>query len=49
MPGIMNEEADHASRKQYAFETEWKLNEPVFRKIEQRWGPFEFDLFATLM
>ena len=46
LPGILNTEADKASRKEYACETEWQLNPDVFHAIERKFGPFQIDLFA---
>ena len=47
VPGILNVEADTASRKQYAYEGEWQLDPNVFKAIDEQFGPVEIDLFAT--
>ena len=47
VPGVLNVEADSASRKDYALDSEWKLNVTVFQKIDRQFGPVEIDLFAT--
>lgn len=47
IPGVQNVEADLASRTQYAVETEWSLNQAVFEQVEEQFGPFDIDLFAS--
>ena len=47
VPGVLNVEADTASRKDYALDSEWKLNPMIFHKINNLFGPVEIDLFAT--
>ena len=44
--GTDNVEADFLSRH-FADNTEWSLNEGRFAKINDLWGPFEIDLFAS--
>ena len=47
LPGSKNTEADKASRKDYALEGEWQLDPKVFKVINDQFGPFQIDLFAT--
>ena len=47
IPGVLNQSADKASRKQYESETEWQLNREIFHQIEEILGPFDLDLFAS--
>ena len=47
VPGVNNTEADRASRRQHATETEWKLAPMVYEQLNQKFGPFEIDLFAS--
>ena len=45
VPGVDNI-ADHGSRK-HGLETEWCLKQSEFIKIENKYGPFDIDLFAS--
>ena len=47
IPGHLNVEADAESRDESQEHKEWMLNPKVFEKIQNLWGPFEIDLFAT--
>ena len=47
IPGVNNVIADAESRKLTQGETEWKLNPTIFKKINDKLGPFEVDLFAS--
>ena len=47
LPGVMNKMADTASRKAYAHDSEWKLNDQIFQILDKKYGPFDVDLFAT--
>ena len=47
VPGVANVAADTASRKKYEHEGEWKLNEKIFKMIEDKVGQFQIDLFAS--
>jgi len=47
IPGVENIEADRASRKQYATETEWQLDPTVFNSVSKVFGPWDIDLFAS--
>ena len=47
IPGMQNVKADAASRKAYATDKEWKLDDKVFWDINQHFGPFSVDLFAS--
>ena len=42
----MNMEADSESRV-FSTSTEWSLHPEVFDHINEMWGPFEIDLFAS--
>ena len=46
IPGSTNVGADIESR-QINSSTEWSLNLDVFADLDQMWGPFEMDLFAS--
>ena len=46
IPGVDNVEADKESRKENTF-SEWSLKDEVFRQLENRFGPFHVDMFAT--
>lgn len=46
LPGKDNTEADTASRH-FNENIEWMLRKDIFLDIEQCWGPFEIDLFAS--
>ena len=46
LPGLMNSEADHASRN-FNTHTEWKLNPEIFQRITTRYYTPEVDLFAS--
>ena len=46
IPGSMNMEADSESRV-FSTSTEWSLHPEVFDHINEMWGPFEIDLFAS--
>ncbi len=46
VPGATNIEADALSRK-FNDDLEWSLNIEVFLSIEQIYGPFDIDLFAS--
>ena len=47
IPGVENVEADRASRSIYDLESEWQLNQEIFQILDERWGPFDMDLFAS--
>ena len=47
LPGVFNVQSDMTSRKQYAFEMEWRLDTTIFQCIDRQFGPFQVDLFAT--
>ena len=47
IPGVENIEADRASRKQFATETEWMLDPAVFIRVSDLFGPWDIDLFAS--
>ena len=44
--GKMNERADRLSRVQRD-RSDWMLNRKIFQRINQKWGPFTMDMFAT--
>ena len=46
IPGSENIEADKESRA-LRDSTEWSLSQEVFNAIQERWGPFDIDLFAS--
>ena len=46
IPGKLNVRADQLSRVKRD-RTDWMLNRREFRALEQRWGPFTLDAFAT--
>lgn len=46
IPSIKNVEADRASRNTN-IDTEWELAQTAFKQIEQEFGPFTVDLFAS--
>ena len=46
IPGKDNVRADRLSRIQRD-RTDWMLNRRAFQRLEQRWGPFTIDAFAT--
>jgi len=46
IPSKENIEADYASRI-VNIDTEWELNDIVFREIAKQFGPFSIDLFAS--
>jgi hypothetical protein len=46
IPGVRNVIADKESRAQ-GDRWDWKLNPEIFNKIQQIWGPFQADLFAS--
>ena len=46
IPGKLNVRADQLSRVKRD-RTDWMLNRREFRAVEQRWGPFTLDAFAT--
>ena len=46
IPGVLNVEADTASRK-FSDDTEWALNDDIFRNICQQFGTPDVDLFAS--
>lgn len=43
IPGKENVKADKLSRDRY----DWSLKEPLFARLERRWGPHTVDLFAS--
>lgn len=47
LPGILNCLADTASRKAYSTEGEWQILPSVFKIINEQFGPFQLDMFAT--
>ena len=47
LPGVQNVRADKASRQEYANEAEWQLDPHIFTTLNERFGPFQIDLFAT--
>ena len=46
IPGVANCQADHESRN-FSENTEWILNQGIFRFICDTWGTLEIDLFAS--
>ena len=46
LPGGENIEADKLSRM-YHSNTEWAIRKDLFKKIQARFGPINFDLFAS--
>lgn len=48
LAGVLNTTADRLSRK-VTDRTDWKLNPVLFEAIQQLWGPFTVDLFATAL
>jgi hypothetical protein len=46
LPGILNTIADKESRVMKD-RSDWMLNPQIFRKIQQRLGPLEVDMFAS--
>lgn len=46
IPGVNNTEADFESRH-FSDNTEWTLNNVHFRRIKQKWGSPDIDLFAS--
>ena len=46
IPGTSNIVADNCSRS-FNDSTEWKLDPKVFGKINEIWGPFDLDMFAS--
>ena len=47
LPGVLNVEADAASRNAYAYDKEWQLSPEVFRNIQAELGNNEVDMFAS--
>ncbi len=47
IPGHLNVEADAESRDTSQEDKEWMLNPRYFQTINEKWGPFDIDLFAT--
>ena len=47
VPGVLNVEADMASRTKYDCESEWQLNRQIFDRLNDKFGPFQVDLFAS--
>ena len=47
LPGVLNVEADRASRTKYECESEWQLDPELFGVLNDKFGPFEIDLFAS--
>ena len=45
IPGVENTRADFQSRKRRI--VEWKLNSDIFKMLNEMWGPFDIDLFAS--
>ena len=45
--GVLNSEADSASRTEYNPRTEWALKQNVFDSIVRKMGPVDIDLFAS--
>ena len=45
IPGVENTRADFQSRKKRILE--WKLNSDIFCMLNEMWGPFDIDLFAS--
>ena len=48
IPGVHNVAADEESRVDRDM-SDWKLSPAVFSQLNNTWGPFEVDLFATLL
>lgn len=48
LAGKLNVKADALSRMSID-RTDWKLHPEVFHAVEQLWGPFDVDLFATML
>jgi hypothetical protein len=46
LPGVLNQRADRLSRT-HLDRNDWRLSGAVFRKLQQRWGPHDVDLFAS--
>ena len=46
IPGVDNVEADKEAKEDNTF-SEWLLKDEVFRQLENRFGPFHVDMFAT--
>jgi hypothetical protein len=46
IPGELNTEADEESR-QGPDSQDWMLNREIFHQLNQWWGPFQIDLFAS--
>ena len=45
LPGVQNVTADMESRK--TRQTEWMLNKKIFERVNEMFGPFDIDLFAS--
>ena len=46
IPGVDNVEADKEAKEDNTF-SEWLLKDEVFRQLENRFGPFHVDMFAS--
>ena len=47
IPGVDNTLADQASRVNYSSDTEWRLDTSVFQILQNSFGDFDIDLFAS--
>jgi hypothetical protein len=47
VPGVMNQVADEESRKDVLRLTDSAISQNLFTRLEETWGPFSMDLFAT--
>jgi hypothetical protein len=47
IPGVLNVEADAASRADHKYDKEWQLAPDLFAQIQSEIGPNDIDMFAT--